>query len=117
MTILTALEADIYGPNNSRYILDQNDNPISEPDLFKWGTWLQKTDRHVGNDEIDGVRVSTIFVGLNLRYAAEGPPVLWETVIFGGKLNGYRVQYSSKEKALSGHNEACEKVRQEKALH
>lgn len=67
-----------------QYILDENKNPVLEPDLLKWGTWMAAiSKRRVAFDKIDGVEVSTVFLGLDHSFGA-GPPVLWETMVFGG---------------------------------
>jgi hypothetical protein len=70
-----------------QYILDENKNPVVEPDLLKWGTWMAAiSKRRVAFDKIDGAEVSTVFLGLDDSFGA-GPPVLWETMVFGGELH------------------------------
>ena len=62
-----------------RYILDENNNSIPEPDLLKWGKWLQTAERHVALTEIPGddgrpdVSVSTVFLGLDHSFARYQP--------------------------------------------
>ena len=69
------------------YILDENKNPVLEPDLLKWGTWMAAiSKRRVAFDKINGVEVSTVFLGLDHSFG-DAPPVLWETMVFGGELN------------------------------
>ena len=70
-----------------QYILDENKNPVVEPDLLKWGTWMAAiSKRRVAFDEINGVEISTVFLGLGDSFGNE-PPVLWETMVFGGELD------------------------------
>lgn len=52
------------------------------------------------------VSVSTVFMGLDHAMGTEGPPILWETMIFGGPHDGYQTRYSSKEDAVEGHRYA-----------
>lgn len=85
-----------------KYILDKNGNPKEEPDLLKWGEWMETADRHIGDDKIKGVRVSTVFLGLDHQFG-KGKPILFETMIFGGKRNGEQERYSTKREALKGH--------------
>lgn len=59
-----------------------------------------------GDTERDGVRVSTVFLGLDHSFGA-GPPVLWETMIFGGDHDEYQERYTSYEDAVEGHARAC----------
>jgi hypothetical protein len=63
-------------------------------------------------DLVDGVRVSTVFLGMDHGFrweAKDSPnykPILWETMIFGGKYNDYQERYTSHEDALKGHQKA-----------
>ncbi len=85
------------------YILDANNQPIEEPDLIKWSRWFEEADRQLENTIIGNIRISTIFLGIDHNFSSEGPPVLWETMIFGGPNNGYQNRYSYIEDARAGH--------------
>lgn len=58
--------------------------------------------RHVGIDEIGASTVSTVFLGLDHAHNG-GPPVLWETMVFGGDLDGEQERYTSRADAVAGH--------------
>ena len=106
------------------YILDERGEPVAEPDLFTWAEWLEEAYRtrslHLADDSIGPYRVSTIFLGLDHQFGVGGPPVLWETIIFGteeefeiipGKRRKCRkpvhvFRYTSKAEALEGHARA-----------
>ncbi len=50
------------------------------------------------------VHVSTVFLGID--HAFLGPsPVLFETMIFGGKYNEYKRRYQTFNEALKGHQQ------------
>lgn len=68
------------------YILDDQHNPVLVDDLLTWANWFEAADRHVALTELDGVKVSTVFLGIdhNLSYGAK-QPILFETMIFGGE--------------------------------
>jgi len=74
-----------------KYILDATGKPVPEPNLMKWAEWFEhnRDVRRVASDEfaVNGVavRVSTVFLGID--HAWSGPPLLWETMVFGGPLN------------------------------
>jgi hypothetical protein len=87
--------------------------PIRTPDILTWGRWYESADeeRRVARDEIDGVLVSTVFLGLDHSFDMGGPPVLWETMIFGLD-EEYCERYTSREDAEAGHAQAVEMVRQ-----
>ncbi len=87
---------------SDKYILDADGNPVPEPDLMTWAQWMQTAVRSIARDEIDGVTVSTVFLGLDHSFFS-GPPVLWETMIFGGPHNDYQRRYSTRDEALVGH--------------
>lgn len=104
-----------------RYILDADGNPQLEPDLIKWGKWMQTNKHQVAHDYIGNARVSTIFLGLDyspLPFLTSFPyhaPVLWETMIFDcdhGEHDLYQERYTSREAALRGHQKALEMMRE-----
>ena len=92
------------------YILNDAGDPVPEPDTITWGNWLEAAMRegrkHVGIDTIGPYRVSTVFLALDHNFG-DGPPILWETMIFGicGK-ECFCERYSSKAEALAGHARA-----------
>jgi hypothetical protein len=94
-----------------QYILDAEGNPIHAPDLLTWGKWLEAADRHIGNwKSPQGTYVSTVFLGLDHQWG-DGPPVLWETMIFGGKDDQFQERYTSRADALAGHERAVQLVK------
>ena len=95
---------------NDKYILDKQGNPKVEPDLMKWAKWFETAERHIGNDIIGKVEISTVFLGLDHSFG-KGKPLLYETMIFGGKHDGYQERYFTKEEALKGHEKALKLVK------
>lgn len=67
-------------------------------------------DRHVGLDTIDDVTVSTVFLGIDHSFGS-GPPLLFETMVFGGPLDEEQVRYSTEAEAAAGHKAMVERVR------
>lgn len=78
---------------------------VEETDLLKWGKWFETANRHVANDKIGNVQVSTVFLGLDHSFGT-GKPLLFETMIFGGKHDGYQDRYTTWEEAEKGHKKA-----------
>jgi hypothetical protein len=72
-------------PDNvtGKYILIDR-RPVPCPDLMRWGRFMQEVDRRVAFTDVDGIHVSTVFLGLDHSWT-DGPPVLFETMIFGGE--------------------------------
>jgi hypothetical protein len=85
-----------------RYILDASNKPVICPDLFDWAYWFETADRHVALDRQGDVEVSTVFLGLDHQFGI-GPPLLFETMVFGGPLNEEQQRYSTWEEAVDGH--------------
>lgn len=100
-----------HDPSHGRYVLDSQGNPVPEPDLLKWGLWMERAIKHriVSQVQLEnGVKVSTVFLGLDHNFCMIGPPLLWETMIFGGPHDQWQQRYSTREDALLGHLQAVE---------
>ena len=87
----------------THYILDDH-TPIRESDLITWAAWLETADRIVKKTSVcNGVDVSTVFLGLDHQWS-DGPPLLFETLIFGGEHDGDMWRYSTWKQAEAGHD-------------
>ena len=96
---------------SGNYILDADGNPVPEPDTVKWGEWYSKAARHVAKTNIGKIFVSTVFLGLDHRIGGDGPPILWESLVFGGPLKDEGDRYASREAALAGHEAIVDLVK------
>ena len=85
------------------YILDANGEPQAEPDFDRFVQWSGDNPEayRVALDEIGDVRISTVF--LSLDHSFTGPPVLWETMVFGGLADEEQRRYTSLSSAHAGH--------------
>lgn len=81
--------------------------------LIEWSRAFEVEDRNVAKSTavFNGVNVgvSTVFLGLNHQYG-DGPPLLFETMIFGGLLDQYQERCSTWEEADKMHEVACQAV-------
>lgn len=112
------------------YILDDQGEPVPCEDLLVWAAWhaAALADRRVvikqdfvegetrtveifGRDHHQGVGVSTVFLAIDHNFYGTGPPILWETMVFGTSLDGEQRRYASREAALAGHEELLARVR------
>jgi len=93
------------------YILNSKDTvPIRCKDMQEWALLFKESMRRVAFDRIDNVEISTVFLGIDHSWL-EGPPLLFETMIFGGEEDGYMVRCSTYEEALKQHKETCEMLK------
>lgn len=83
------------------------DGTLKEVDMVTYaGYYSGHTKRIVAKTEMYGVRVSTVFLGVDLAHIRGGPPILFETMVFGvGEENQWR--YSTRAEALLGHRAVC----------
>jgi len=93
------------------YVLDVDKTP-RKVSLMQGAAALENKDRIVANIVIGKARISTIFLGLDHNYWGKGPPVLFETMIFGGPEDQYQERYSTWDEAKEGHRKAVKLVRE-----
>jgi hypothetical protein len=82
-------------------------------DIIEWARWMDKHDRNIARDiiktDVGQIMVSTVFLGMDHSFA-EGPPILFETMIFGGKHDQYQERCSTLDEAKIMHEEAVKLV-------
>jgi len=101
------------------YILNEDKTVTALPngeypklDAFK------ETIKHVGDTTISNQRISTVFLhfdhSINFGTPKEpSDPVLFESMIFGGKHNEYQRRYCTYDEALEGHNNLIKALEEE----
>jgi hypothetical protein len=95
----------------TNYILNGK-TPVPESNPRKWAEWFETANRHVAETLLpDGTRISTVFLGMDHNFILSGPPVLFETMIFGGEHDGYQERYRTWDEAEAGHRVAVELVK------
>jgi len=108
-------------PRPLHYILDDHGQPVACGDdnasVLRWAQWFCRNleQRVVLRTVIEPYRVSTVFLGLDHRFVGDGPPVLWETMIFTSReaspsFGDYQERYASRESAVAGHTRAVDAV-------
>lgn len=91
------------------YVLDEQGNPMGEDNIDVWSSWFINADGTVAIDEVSGVLISTMFLGVD-HSSGNGKPLLFETMIFGGVHDGYMDRYTMRDEALIGHVRAVKLV-------
>ncbi len=96
-----------------KYIL-KGKKPVKIDDVEKWAEWVETAERQVAKGTYGKVVISTVFLGLDHNFGFGGKPLLFETMIFGGKHNEYQKRYSTWEEAEKGHIKALKLVKEAK---
>jgi len=91
--------------NRQRHFILEG-HEVKPVDLMTWARWLDSNvhnrtvaKTHVSNE----VLVSTVFLGLDHNWSDEGPPLIFETLVFGGPHDGEEERYSTWAEAEAGH--------------
>jgi hypothetical protein len=93
---------------SEHYILDGK--KAVPTDLMTWGRWLEtvregRVVARTGDRSL--VQVSTVFLGLDHSFG-DGPPMIFETMIFGGEHDQWQERCSTWEEAEAMHTKACQ---------
>ena len=82
-------------------------------------TWANSPEAHyrVAETQLEGVWISTVFFGTDMNYAAGGPPLVFETMVFcdEGVMPEWQNEcdrYSTLEEAKAGHDAMVKRVLQ-----
>ena len=88
------------------YYVLEGTTPVPCKDVISWASWCRRSERTVRKTRIGAdVLVSTVFLGLDHRFGRQGPPLLFETMIFGGPHDGDMWRSATWEDAEKGHEE------------
>ena len=98
------------------FVLDTDGEPLAVDDIELWAKWFEASGRArlvaQDKDERAGapdVLISTVFLATDHSFGT-GDPVLWETLVFGGPLDGEMTRYTSRSAAIAGHQAMCRRV-------
>ena len=83
------------------YILNGK-TPVPALNALVWSQCTARVRTSVQSD----VRVSTVFLGVDHRVGDAGPPLLFETMIFGGNRDGLQLRCSTWDEAVLQHQKA-----------
>ena len=73
-------------------------------DLMTWAKFIENGDRSriIQQTKIQGILVSTVFLGIDHNFG-NGPPSLFETMVFGGAMDEHQERYPTWRKAYNNH--------------
>ena len=89
------------------FVLDERGEPLAT-DCSEWERWCEHTDRSVARSVVaSDVVVLTTFSGVDECPSGQ-PPLLFETRVFGGVLDGEDQQHATRADALAEHTRLVE---------
>lgn len=91
---------------------DRQGNPITGQEWTE--QFGQMEDRRVAETTVGEVWVSTVWLGLDHNWT--GPPMIFETMVFGGPYHEHMHRYSTETQALAGHDQMVTLVREAETL-
>lgn len=96
------------------YILDENRAVVVTEDVELWGRFFGNLDnRRVAETKLtDDIGISTVFLGLDYDFSRTGPPLVFETMVFGGGLDSTIKRYTTYEQAEAGHEAMVLRVKE-----
>lgn len=95
-----------------------NHEAVPCANVIEWAEYYERSNRVVKHDEIDGYVISTVFLGINHNFWGEGPPLLFETMVFKGETTIRRADGTELQVPLSiGYQDRCSTWVQAIAMH
>ena len=98
------------------YKLDENHVPVpvgsDDYSGYESDRTVEKTSLTIDGEE---VRISTVFLVIDHSFG-DGPPLLFETMIFGGTYDEYQERYTTWDDAVDGHKYAVELAKGQRTL-
>ncbi len=88
-------------------LINKQAQPVE--DFIEWCEWHARADRNVKYTKVGDVQISTVFLGMDHAHFG-GPPMLFETMIFGGAFNEDMDRCSTWEQAEEQHKNMVYKV-------
>ena len=86
--------------------------PVITEDRIAWRALIMNVKaRRVAFDVVGESRVSTVFIALDHSFLGDGPPILFETMVFNGKEGELESRYATWEEAEAGHKQVVEHIR------
>lgn len=78
--------------------------PVTETDTPRWARMIEDSEsRRVAKTTVGDADVSTVFLGIDYNWTGKGPPLVFETMIFGGNYDQETWRWSTWNEAEAGH--------------
>lgn len=95
--------------SNTHYLLVKK--KVYRVSFDVWVRLFEHITRKIAVDTLDNARVSTVFLGIDHQYIDGLPPILFETMVFGGILDNWQWRYMTYREAEIGHSRVVKALR------
>ena len=92
-----------------RYYILGNQVVVPASGAVEFGKWVETADRIVSKTQVADIEVSTVFLGIDHQFY-NGPPLLFETMVFGGDLDQTCRRCSTWDEAVEQHETILSEV-------
>lgn len=87
----------------------REDKGMPTDEYYKWFENFYES-RFVAREDVGEHTVSTVFLGLDHGYSEDGPPVLFETLVWKADGSEDMYRYSTYDEAIEGHRRVCREL-------
>ena len=96
-----------------------NYGPNGEPlTTLEWAALMERRAEDLSDDSWwrrrtiigEDVEVSTVWLGIDYSFG-DGPPLIWETMVFGGRCSDWQWRYPTRQTALDDHERIVRTLR------
>ncbi|MHC5768725.1 MAG: hypothetical protein ACYTXI_24500 [Nostoc sp.] len=97
-------------PNH--YYKLEGQTPVAVESFMEWSLWMMSGNTTVMVNELNDCIISTRFVGIDLNPGnnSNSQPMIFETLVIGGSLDGKKNLYPTWDEAMQGHLKICTQV-------
>lgn len=97
---------------NPKWYILRDKTPVAVSEFSEFLRWMVRNQSacQVARNQVGKSFVSTIFTGSNYNSVAQGPPLVFESMVFGGPMDLMIKRYSTWDQALKGHNDLIKEL-------
>ena len=91
----------------------EGQTPVAVESFMEWSLWLMSAQTTVMINELKNSIILTKFVGIDLNPGScnsGSKPMVFETLVIGGALDGKKNFYPTWDEAIQGHLKICTQV-------
>ncbi|MHC5757056.1 hypothetical protein [Nostoc sp.] len=91
----------------------EGQTPVAVDSFIEWSLWIMSASTTVMINELKDSIISTRFVGIDLNPGSSNSlsqPMVFETLVMGGAMDGKRNFYPTWDEAIQGHLKICTQV-------